>query len=153
MQKLKVDVFFGTMERPNETLVELSLRDPKAGKYVKGVGFQWAGKRAIPFLHHQYPELTLYQTEQECGDGKNDWRYCRYVWTLMKHYLGNGASVYDYWNISLKQGGISRWGWAQNSLVTVDRESKTFRYNFEYYLLKHLSHFVRKRHAEDHCSE
>jgi glucosylceramidase len=107
------------------------------------VGFQWAGKRAIPFLHHQYPELTLYQTEQECGDGKNDWRYCRYVWTLMKHYLGNGASVYDYWNISLKQGGISRWGWAQNSLVTVDTEAKTFRYNFEYYLLKHLSHFVR----------
>jgi hypothetical protein len=120
MQKLKVDVFFGTMERANEMLVELSLRDPKAGQYVKGVGFQWAGKRAIPFLHHQYPELTLYQTEQECGDGKNDWRYCRYVWTLMKHYLGNGASVYDYWNISLKQGGISRWGWAQNSLVTVD---------------------------------
>ena len=31
------------------------LRDPKAGKYVKGVGFQRAGKRAIPFLHHQYP--------------------------------------------------------------------------------------------------
>jgi glucosylceramidase len=61
----------------------------------------------------------------------------------MKNYLGNGASVYDYWNISLKQGGISRWGWAQNSLVTVDTEAKTFRYNFEYYLLKHLSHFVR----------
>jgi glucosylceramidase len=143
MQKLNVDVFFGTMERPNETLFELSLRDPKAGKYVKGAGFQWAGKRAIPFIHHRYPDLTLYQTEQECGDGKNDWRYCRYAWTLMKHYLGNGASVYDYWNISLKQGGISRWGWAQNSLVAVDTEAKTFRYNFEYYLIKHLSHFVR----------
>jgi len=38
---------------------------------------------------------------------------------------------------------ISRWGWAQNSLVTVDTEAKTFRYNFEYYLIKHLSHFVR----------
>ena len=60
----------------------------------------------------------------------------------MKHYLGNGANVYDCWNISLKQGGISRWGWAQNSLVTVDTEAKTFRYNFEYYLLKHLTHFV-----------
>ena len=142
MQKLKVDVFFGTMERPNETLVELSLRDPRAGKYVKGVGFQWAGKRAIPFLHHQYPELTLYQTEQEqpAGMAKMTGAIAAHVWTLMKHYLGNGANVYDYWNISLKQGGISRWGWAQNSLVTVDTEAKTFRYNFEYYLLKHLSH-------------
>ena len=27
--------------------------------------------------------------------------------------------------------------------MTVDTEAKTFRYNFEYYLLKHLSHFVR----------
>lgn len=142
-QKLNVDVFFGTMERPDETLVEVSLRDPKAGLYVKGAGFQWAGRGAIPFIHRRYPELMLYQTEQECGDGKNDWRYCRYAWTLMKHYLNHGASVYDYWNISLKQGGVGRWGWAQNSLVTVDTEAKTFRYNFEYYLLKHLSHFVQ----------
>jgi len=86
---------------------------------VKGVGFQWAGK-AIAGIHRQYPDLPLYQTEQECGDGKNDWRYCRYAWTLMKHYLRNGASAYLYWNVSLKKGGVSRWGWAQNSLVTVD---------------------------------
>ena len=143
LQKLNVDVFFGTMERPNEKLVDVALLDSKASKYIKGAGFQWAGKRAIVGIHRRYPDLKLYQTEQECGDGKNDWRYCRYAWTLMKHYLGNGASVYDYWNISLKQGGISRWGWAQNSLVTVDTEAKTFRYNFEYYLIKHLSHFVR----------
>jgi glucosylceramidase len=143
LQKLNVDVFFGTVERPDETLVEVSLRDPKAGQYIKGAGFQWAGRGAIPFIHRRYPELTLYQTEQECGDGKNDWRYCRYAWTLMKHYLNHGASVYDYWNISLKQGGVSRWGWAQNSLVTVDADARTFRYNFEYYLLKHISHFVR----------
>lgn len=39
-------------------------------------------------------------------------------------------------------GGNSTWGWAQNSLVSVDTTAKTFRYNHEYYLLKHLSHFV-----------
>ena len=27
--------------------------------------------------------------------------------------------------------------------MTVDTEAKTFRYNYEYYLLKHLSHFVK----------
>ena len=31
---------------------------------------------------------------------------------------------------------------SQNSLVTVDKESKTYRFNYEYYLMKHLSHFV-----------
>jgi glucosylceramidase len=143
MEKLNVDVFFGTMERPNEKLVDAALLDPTASKYIKGAGLQWAGKRAIPGIHCCYPDLKLYQTEQECGDGANDWRYCRYAWTLMKHYLQNGASAYYYWNIALKEGGISRWGWAQNSLVTVDTAAKTFKYNYEYFLLKHLSHFVK----------
>jgi glucosylceramidase len=47
-----------------------------------------------------------------------------------------------YWNISLDKGGISRWGWRQNSLISVDLQKKSFVYNFEYYLLKHAGHFV-----------
>lgn len=47
-----------------------------------------------------------------------------------------------YWNTSLVDGGISRWGWAQNSLVVVDDKKKTFRYTLEYYIIKHVSHFV-----------
>jgi glucosylceramidase len=62
----------------------------------------------------------------------------------MKQYLKNGASAYLYWNIALEKGGFSRWGWQQNSLVTVDAQEKTFRFNHEYYLMKHLSHFVSK---------
>jgi glucosylceramidase len=143
LQKLNVDVFFGTMERPNERLVDVALLDPKAGKYIKGAGFQWAGKRAIVGIHRRYPDLKLYQTEQECGDGKNDWRYCRYAWTLLRTFLENGVSSYLYWNIALKEGGVSRWGWAQNSLVTVNPVARTYKYNYEFYLLKHLSHFVR----------
>ena len=145
LQKLNVDLFFGTMERPNEKLVDVALLDPKASKYIKGAGFQWAGKRAIMGIHRRYPDLTLYQTEQECGDGKNDWRYCRYAWTLLKKFLENGVSAYHYWNIALKKGGVSRWGWAQNSLVTIDTAARTYKYNYEYYLLKHLSHFVKPR--------
>jgi glucosylceramidase len=60
----------------------------------------------------------------------------------MKHYFRSGASAYMYWNISTEQGGMSTWGWAQNSLVSVNTAEKTFRYNHDYYLLKHLTHFV-----------
>lgn len=143
MEKQGVEVFFGTMERPTEALVDTILNDSLAGKYIKGVGFQWAGKEAIPGIHKRYPQLPLYQSEQECGDGKNDWKYCCYAWTLMKHYLQNGATAYLYWNISLDEGGFSRWGWQQNSLVTVNPAEKTFKFNHEYYLLKHVSHFVK----------
>jgi glucosylceramidase len=143
MQQKGVNVFFGTMERPNEKLVDTILTTPESGKYIKGVGFQWAGKGAIAGIHQRYPNLTLYQSEQECGDGKNDWKYCRYTWGLMKHYFNSGANAYMYWNIALEQGGISHWGWRQNSLVSVDTVTKKFSYNYEYYLLKHLSHYVK----------
>jgi glucosylceramidase len=143
MQTLHVKMFFGTVERANEKLVDTILTDPESSKYINGVGFQWAGKGAIGAVHRQYPHLTLYQTEQECGNGKNDWQYCVYTWGLLKHYFCNGANAYMYWNTSLKQGGISTWGWKQNSLVSVDTVNKTYTYNYEYYLLKHLSHFVK----------
>jgi glucosylceramidase len=131
------------MERPNAKLVDTILTSNKSKNYISGVGFQWAGKDAIPAIHNNYPALTLYQSEQECGNSKNDWKYCTYTWTLMKHYLSNGANAYMYWNTSLKQGGISTWGWKQNSLVSVDTVSKTYKYNYEFYLMKHVSHFVK----------
>ncbi len=143
MEKRGVEIFFGTMERPKAELVEVSLRDPKASKYIKGVAFQWAGKGAIVDVRRAHPNLRLYQSEQECGFGGNDWRYCRYTWSLMKHYFGNGVSAYLYWNISMPKNQLSTWGWPQNSLVTVDTTAKKFVYNHEYYLMKHVSHFVR----------
>ena len=87
MKNLQVDLIFGTVERPDETLVDTILNDPEAGKYINGVGFQWAGKESIPGIHQRYPNLKLYQTEQECGNGKNDWKSCKYSWGLIKHYL------------------------------------------------------------------
>lgn len=143
MKKQNVEVMFGTMERPAEALADTILSDKKAGQYITGIGFQWAGKEAIAGLHKRYPALKLYQTEQECGDGKNDWNYCNYAWELMKHYFNNGVSSYMYWNISLEKGGFSRWGWQQNSLITVDAQSKTYHLNHEYFLMKHLSHYVK----------
>jgi glucosylceramidase len=61
----------------------------------------------------------------------------------VKHYLRSGANAYHYWNISLRNGGVSRWGWAQNSLVTVDPATRTHAFTHEYSLMKHLSAFVR----------
>ncbi len=142
MQKLGVDVFFGTLERGNRKLLESVMADRQAAPFIRGVGMQWAGKNALPAVHREFPELAIFQSEQECGDGKNAWSYTGYCWQLMKHYLRSGASGYMYWNISTNLSGKSSWGWAQNALVSVDTETKTYRFNHDYYLLKHLTHFV-----------
>ncbi|MDR1500615.1 MAG: beta-glycosidase [Tannerellaceae bacterium] len=141
MNDMGVEVMFGTMERPNESLVDTILAHPAARRHVTGAGFQWAGKDAVGGIHERYPGLKLYQTEQECGDGNNDMAGAIRSWKLMKHYLKSGVSGYLYWNISLMEGGVSNWGWAQNSLVVVSGDG-SFRYTPEYYVIKHVSRFV-----------
>ena len=143
MENQGVDVWFGTCERPKVALIDSVLTDPIAGKYIKGVGFQWAGRSALPVVREKYPEMGLMMTEQECGNGRNDWSGVSHAWGLMKHYLSNGVNAYDYWNMSLLENGLSRWGWRQNSLVTVNPEQHSFRYTIEFYLLKHVSHYVQ----------
>lgn len=138
-----VDIFLGTLERADDRLVGDVIADPDLARYVSGVGVQWEGKKAIAALHRLHPHLRIYQTEQECGDGRNDWRYARYAWRLMRHFFANGANAYMYWNISLLDGGRSRWGWTQNSLVTVDPDARSYRFTPDYYVLKHVASHVQ----------
>lgn len=86
MKEKNVEVMFGTVERANLALVDTILQDPDCARYVTGVGFQWAGKDALPKVAAKYNNMSLYQTEQECGDGKNDWEGAVHSWNLMKHY-------------------------------------------------------------------
>lgn len=142
MSQKNIQIMFGTVERANLALVDTILQDPDCARYVIGVGFQWAGKDALPKIAAKYTNLKFYQTEQECGDGKNNWEGANHSWNLMKHYLKNGVNVYEYWNTSLINGGVSRWGWTQNSLIVVDKDGKSFKYTPEYYIMKHISHYV-----------
>ena len=61
----------------------------------------------------------------------------------MKHYFSNGINSYHYWNMILPTPGISPWGWNQNSMVSIDKKQQTVKYNPEFYLMKHLGHFVQ----------
>jgi glucosylceramidase len=140
---VKTDIWLGTVERPQIGRVDTILGDPEAAKYIKGVGFQWAGKGAIAAVHQKYPAMKLMQTETECGDGSNDWAAAEHTFELMNHYFKNGANAYMYWNMVLNETGKSQWGWKQNSMITIDSKSKTVKYNPEFYLMKHLSAFVQ----------
>lgn len=142
MEKHGAEVYFGTEERPNPLMVDTLLQDPASARYIKGVAFQWAGKDALPTIHRNYPELDLVMSEQECGNGLNNWEGAMHSWDLQRHYLSHGVTQYYYWNTSLMEDKPSRWGWFQNSLITVNEQDRTWRYTPEYYELKHLSHYI-----------
>jgi glucosylceramidase len=140
---IATEIFFGTINTSNADYFRTALKDEKAMKYIKGLGFQWSGKDAIPVIYRENPQLRLWQTESECGNGKNDWSYAEYTWSLINRYLRNGASVYTYWNMILDNTGVSTWGWRQNALVSIEKSTGKVTYNPEYYLMKHLSGFVQ----------
>jgi len=136
------EIWLGTIERPSFEKVDSILKDQESSKYIKGVGFQWAGKDAIPEVHKQYPNMKKMETESECGNGSNDWAAAFHTFDLINHYLSNGANVYMYWNLILDETGKSRWGWKQNSLVSVERKSGKVQFNPEFYLFKQICQFV-----------
>ncbi len=139
---IDAEIWLGTIERPQKERIDKVLNHPEAKKYIKGVGFQWAGKGAIPHVHKNYAHLKLMQTETECGYGSNDWAAMEHTFGLMKHYFNNGANSYMYWNMVLNETGKSQWGWKQNSMITVNSQTKEVTYNPEFYLIKHFSHFI-----------
>jgi glucosylceramidase len=119
------------------------LSDEKASKYITGVGLQWGGKHVFEQIEASYPELRYMNTESECGDGLNSWQHMEYIFNQMWLYFRHGIERYTYWNMALKNGGISTWGWSQNSLCTVNPETGELKLTPEFYLMKHLSHFVK----------
>ena len=136
------EIWYGTYERPYLENIDTILNSP-AGKFLSGIGFQWAGKKAIPLVHDKYPDMKLMQTESECGNGDNNWESAEYTWSLIKHYIENGASSYLYWNMVLDETGRSMWGWKQNSLISIDSSTGTITRNPEFYLFRHLSQYVK----------
>lgn len=121
------------------------LTDPEALRYITGVSYQWGGKIAIQRTFESWwPKIRLMQSENECGFGDNTWEYARYMWTMLKHYIGNGAESYLYWNLVLEPMGVSTWGDPQNAMVTVCPDTGQAVYNPDFYVMKHFSSAVRE---------
>lgn len=141
--KLNTEIWLGTINFPQPDYVRDVLKDKDASKYIKGVGFQWSGEKAIPHISKEYPQIKYMQTENVCGEHENNWSSFEKTWKAVTHYLQNNASSYMYWNMILDETGSSSWGWAQNSLIRIDRTTQQVLFTDEYYLMKHLSHFVQ----------
>lgn len=140
---VETEIWLGTINYPNPDYIRTFLKQKDVTKYVKGIGVQWTGMQALPAIHQEYPSYEYMQTENMCGNSENDWSALEKTWEAVVHCFKNGVSSYMYWNMVLDETCKSWWNWAQNTLVIVDRESQTVRYTDEYYLMKHLSHFVQ----------
>jgi glucosylceramidase len=135
-------IWLGTMNTDLSFVTQI-LDDKTASSFIAGAGFQWHGQVAIEGVHQRYPSLPLMQTENECGNGSDNWADAAHTWGLIHHYIAHGAGSYIYWNMILDSNGSSTWDWRQNAMISISRHEQKVQYNPEFYVMKHLSAFVK----------
>ena len=138
-----VELCLGTFNTNRYDHVDGLLSDARMKDNIKGVGFQWEGGQILPKIREKYPDYRYISTESECGNGNMDWRAGEHTFHLINHYIGNGCSEYNNWNLILPDKGESRWGWKQNALVRVNSKDHTYEYVPEWFAYRHYSHFIQ----------
>lgn len=142
-RKPGADIWLGTINDGNfNATIGTVMADAKAASYIKGIAFQWDGQNIIADAHALYPNMPLIQSENECHGGKNSFADAEHTFWLFRKYMDGGANAYFFWNMVLQPGGKSSWGWAQNAMITVDSEKGEVTYHPEFYLMKHIAHFI-----------
>ncbi|MCM1224137.1 MAG: hypothetical protein NC548_57760, partial [Lachnospiraceae bacterium] len=139
-----VELCLGTFNTNRYDHVKGLLSDPRMKDNITGVGFQWEGGQILPKIREDFPNYRYISTESECGNGSMDWRAAEHTFHLINHYLGNGCTEYNNWNMVLPDKGESPWGWRQNALVRVNSKDRTFEYVPEWQAYRHYSHFIRE---------
>ena len=144
---LATDIYLGTLNDEDKRggyayWVEPSMQDPQVVKYLDGVGGQWAAAPVIAETQLLHPDLPLLQTEAECGNKENDWKFAEYQWGLAMKWFAAGVRANIVWNLVLDETGLSTGGWAQCSPVVVDSKTAQVTLTPYFYLYKHFSHFI-----------
>lgn len=112
-------------------------------RFAKGIGYQYSSAATVGDTYKKQPSIKLLHTESPCHNGANSWKEAKEIFDDILMYLENGCSNYCYWNMILDENEASSWGWSQNSLLTIDRNEKSVKYNPEFYVMKHFSHFIK----------
>lgn len=129
--------------------------DEVVKQFVRGLGYQYSSGAVVKAGYDKYkdlefPNTTEYKglkiihTEAPCHNGANSWAEAKEIFEDIVMYLESGCRNYSYWNIVLDETGFSTWNWRQNSLISIDRDKKEVIYNYEYYIMKHFSKFIKQ---------
>ncbi|NQU45291.1 glycosyl hydrolase [bacterium] len=129
------------------------MADARFREVVEGNGFQYSYPGPISDLQRLYPNTKVMHTESVCYGGDNTAAQAVTLFYDFMNYLNAGCVVYCYWNMVLNETAKSSWGWKQNSLITVNRDSGEVTYNPDYATMQLLSRHIRPgaRRIESFC--
>jgi glucosylceramidase len=141
---IQTEIWPGTFrEKPEKPWAATCMKDDAFRAAAVGLGVQYCNGKLITALGQTYPGLKFMYTEAPCENGKNTVPQARNRLSNMIGAFSFGCDSYAYWNMILDEKQSSGWGWAQNSLVTIDRTAHTVRYNADYQPMYLVSKFLR----------
>ncbi len=133
---LDTEIFAGTFRSINgASACDFLTENDGIENVIDGIGVQYCMMQPIHNIFAKYPNLKIMHTESNCFHGENSWEQAITLYINIVNYLSAGCDVFTYWNMILNQESKSSWGWNQNSLITIDENEKTIRYNPDYYIM------------------
>jgi glucosylceramidase len=152
--KLSVGLCAGTF-RAVDQLDLIDFISTPGARLFDSIGIQYTpmhvmadAKHNVAFIgsvasKHGTTSVTMFHTEGDCFNGQNSPEQARTRLNEIASYINSGLTTYTYWNMILNETTQSGWGWAQNSLIIINREQQTIRYTPDYNVIYLVSHFMQ----------
>ncbi len=142
--EITTEIWPGTFrEKADKPWARTCLENEKFRAVVAGLGLQYCDGNFVKETLARYPGLGAMYTEAPCGWGKNSAREAQSRLTDILNAASFGCDSYAYWNMLLDEKQSSHWGWKQDSLVTIDTQKHTIRYNADYQPLFLIGKYLR----------
>lgn len=142
-EEVSTEIWAGTFRTAGELEGVKYAASPLLQRNFDGMGIQYTAPQYMHDIKTLAPEMKMMHTECNCFNGLNSWEQAITRFGEVASYINGGCENYAYWNMILNETGESGWKWRQNSLVTINREAKTFTYNPDYAVVSLMSRYIK----------
>jgi glucosylceramidase len=142
-ENIKTEIWAGTYRVVDRFDALELFNHAKLRQSVKGVGVQYTAPSYLTDFRTRYPDVRMMHTECICYNGKNTVEQATSRLGEIASYINAGSENFAYWNMILDETTKSGWGWAQNSLLNINRQTGDVTYNPDYAVMSLISHFLR----------
>ncbi|HTV23967.1 MAG TPA: hypothetical protein VMG12_34990, partial [Polyangiaceae bacterium] len=108
-RSLSTQIFAGTINQADWDILSV-LKEPGAASFIDGAALQWHAIKQLAPVRQAFPNLTIMQSETECGNNHwepdynprrapNDFAYAAYTFRKLRDFIAGGASSYMLWNL------------------------------------------------------
>ncbi len=138
------EIWAGTFRSLNgPSACDFLTENPGIENIIKGIGCQYTLTQQFYDVRMIAPNLNLMHTESNCFHGENSWEQAVILFLNIVDCYTAGCDTYTYWNMILNTQSTSTWGWRQNSMITIDEDEKTVKYNPDYHIMSLAAGCVR----------